>query len=81
MRPRSNLRSQWNSLLWCANRALKLNDAISKYAENDIEVDGRIDGENDVDMSDGEAFRSDHSIVYAKKAHFCCSQVILTCFY
>ena len=41
----------------CINRALQLKDAITRVSENDMELDGRIDGEDDENMADGEAGR------------------------
>ena len=31
----------------CINRALQLKDAITRFSENDMDLDGRLDGEDD----------------------------------
>ena len=46
-----------NSVLDCINRALQLKDAITRFSDNDMELDGQIDGEDDENTSDGEVGR------------------------
>ena len=42
---------------------MKLKGAIPKLADNDVELDGRINGKKDEDTSDGEAWANDHMMV------------------
>ena len=51
------VKTRWNSVFDCINRALQLKDAITRFSENDMELDGRIDGEDDENTSDGEVGR------------------------
>ena len=57
LRLHSPVKTRWNSVFDCINRALQLKDAITRFSENDMELDGRIDGEDDENTSDGEACR------------------------
>ena len=53
----------------CINRALQLKDAITSFAKNDMELDGRIDGEDDENTSDGEAGRVVEEMVRTTHPH------------
>ena len=57
LRLHAPVKTRWNSVFDCINRALQLKDAITRFSENDMELDGRIDGEDDENTSDGEAGR------------------------
>ena len=50
-------KTRWNSVFDCINRALQLKDAITRFLENDMELDGWIDGEDDENTSDGKVGR------------------------
>ena len=54
----------------CINRALQLKDAITTFSENDMEMDGRIDCEDDEDTSDGEARGIVKEMVRITHPHF-----------
>ena len=47
------IKTRWKSVFECINRALQSKDAINRFSENDREFDGRINGKDDEDMSDG----------------------------
>ena len=51
------------------NRALKLKDAITRFSENDMELDGRIDGEDDGTTLDGEVGRVVEEMVRTTHPH------------
>ena len=53
----------------CINRALQLKDAITRFSEDDMELDGRIDGEDDENMSDGEVGRVVEEMVRTTHPH------------
>ena len=53
----------------CINRALQLKEAITRFSENDMELDGRIDGEDDENTSDGEAGRVVEEMVHTPHPH------------
>ena len=38
----------------CINRALQLKDAVTRFSENEIKLDGRADGKDDEEIADGE---------------------------
>ena len=57
LRLHAPVKTQWNSVFDCINRALQLTDAITRFSENDMELDGRIDGEDHKNTSDGESGR------------------------
>ena len=46
-----------------------MKDAITKLSENDMELDGRIDGEDDENMSDGEGGRVVEEMVRTTHPH------------
>ena len=54
----------------CIRIALELKHAATKCAENEMEVDRTIDGEDDEEMSDGEPCTSDHNMVRITHALF-----------
>ena len=39
----------------CIDRALQLRDAANRFSENEMELEGRFDGEDNEDTSDEEA--------------------------
>ena len=47
LRLHAPIKTRWNSVFGCINKALQLKDAITRFSENDMELDGRIDGEDD----------------------------------
>ena len=51
------IKTRWNSVFDCINRAWQFKDAITRFSENDMELDGWIDGEDDENTSDGEVGR------------------------
>ena len=54
LRLHAPIKTRWNSVFECINRALQLKDPITRFLENDMELDGRIDREDDEKTSDGE---------------------------
>ena len=52
------MKTQWNSVFDCINGALQLKDAITRFSENDMELDGQIDGEDDENTADGKLAES-----------------------
>ena len=64
------VKTRWNSVFDCINRALQLKDAITRFSENDMELDDRIDGEDDENTSDGEADRVVEEMVRTTHPHF-----------
>ena len=42
LRLHAPIKTRWNSVFDCINRALQLKDAITRFSENDMELDGRI---------------------------------------
>ena len=46
LRLHAPVKTRW-SVFDCINRALQLKDAITRFSENDMGLDGRIDGEDD----------------------------------
>ena len=69
LRLHAPVKTQWNSVFDCINRALELKDAITRFSENDMELDGRIDGEDDENTSDGEAGRVVEEMVRTTHPH------------
>ena len=63
------VKTRWNSVFDCINRALELKDAITRFSENDMELEGRIDGEDDENTSDGEAGRVVEEMVCTTHPH------------
>ena len=53
----------------CINRALQLKDAITRFSENDMELDGWIDGEDDENTSDGKVGRVVEEMVRTTHPH------------
>ena len=51
------------------NRALQLKNAITRFSANDMELDGRIDGEDDENTSDGEVGRVVEEMVRTTHPH------------
>ena len=50
----ARIQARWNSVFDCINGALQLKDTITRFSENDMELDWPIDDEDDEDTSDGE---------------------------
>ena len=69
LRLHAPVKTRWNSVFDCINRALELKDAITRFSENDMELDGRIDGEDDENTSDGEAGRVVEEMVRTTHPH------------
>ena len=46
-----------------------MKDAITRFSENDMELDGRIDGEDDENTSDGEGGRVVEEMVCTTHPH------------
>ena len=69
LRLHAPIKTRWNSVFDCINRALQLKDAITRFSENDMELDGRIDGEDDENTSDGEAGRVVEEMVRTTHPH------------
>ena len=67
LRLHAPIKTPWNSVFDCINRALK--EAITRFSENDMELDGRIDGEDDENTSDGEAGRVVEEMVRTTHPH------------
>ena len=63
------VKTRWNSVFECINRALHLKDAITRFSENDVELDGRIHGEDKEGMSDAEIGRIGVEIVRPTHLH------------
>ena len=63
------VKTRWNSVFDCINRALQLKDAITRFSEHDMELDGWIDGEDDENTSDGEAGRVIEEMVRTTHPH------------
>ena len=51
MRLSSPIKTSWNSVPTFINKNLELKVAITRFSQNEVEVDERIDGEDDDDMS------------------------------
>ena len=47
-----------------------MKDAITRFSENDMELDGRIDGEDDENTSDGEVGRVVKEILRTTHPHY-----------
>ena len=43
----TRVKTRWNVVFECIDRALELKDAITTFSGNDMELDGRIHGEKD----------------------------------
>ena len=69
LRLHAPVKTRWNSVFDCINRALQLKDTITRFSENDMELDGRIDGEDDENTSDGEAGRVVEEMVRTTHPH------------
>ena len=69
LRLHAPVKTRWNSVFDCINRALELKDAITRLSENDMELDGRIDGEDDENTSDGEVGRVVEEMVRTTHPH------------
>ena len=63
------IKTRWNSVFDCINRALQLKDAITRFSENGMELDGRIDGEDDENPSVGEVGRVVKEMVCTTHPH------------
>ena len=53
----------------CINRALELKDAITRFSENDMELNGWVNGEGDEDTSDVEVGRIGEEMVRTTHPH------------
>ena len=42
LRLHASVKTRWNNVFDCINRTLQLKDAITRFSENDMELDGRI---------------------------------------
>ena len=69
LRLHAPVKIRWNSVFDCISKALQLKDAITRFSGNDMELDGRIDGEDDENTSDGEVGRVIEEIVYITHFH------------
>ena len=63
------VKTRWNNVFDCINRGLQLKDAITRFSENDIELDGRIDSEDDKNTLDGEVGRVVKEMVSTTHPH------------
>ena len=64
------IKTQHDSVFACINRVLKLTEVTTGCAENDMKVDGRIDGKDDEDTPDGKAGAGGHSLMSTTHIHF-----------
>ena len=62
-------RPEEESVFECVNRTLKLKETITKFSENNMKVDGRINGKDNKETSDGEADVDGHNMVHTTNAH------------
>ena len=69
LRLHAPVKTRWNSVFDCINRALQLKGAITRFSENDMELDGQIDGEDDQNTSDGEVGRVGEEMVCTTHPH------------
>ena len=59
----------------CINRALQLKDAITRFSENEMELNGWTDGEDDEDRSDGEGGGFGEEMSTQRIPILCCSLI------
>ena len=65
----TSVKTSWNSVFECINRALLLKNSITTFSKNDIELDGLIVNEDNEDTSDGEAGRIREEMVHTTHPH------------
>ena len=53
----------------CVNGALQLKDAITRFSEDDMELDGRINGKDGEDTSHGEVRGIGEEMVHLPHPH------------
>ena len=63
------VKTRWNSVFDCINRPLQMKDAITRFSENNMELDGQIDGEDDENTSDGQVGRVIKQMVRTTHPH------------
>ena len=61
----------------CINRALELKDAITRFSENDMELDGQIDGEDDEIRQMGKLAESSKKWCAQHIPILCCSFIYI----
>ena len=70
LRLRAPCKTEWNSVFEYIDRALQLKDAITKFSEDDIEMNGWIDRKGDENTPDGETGRIGKNMVHTTHPHF-----------
>ena len=77
LRLHTPVKTRWNSVFDCINRALQLKDAITRFSENDMELDGRIDGEDDEIRQMGKLAESSKKWCTQHIPILCCSFIFI----
>ena len=61
--------AQRNSVFQSINRALKMMESITKFSENEMEEDERVDNKDDEDMLDVKSCIGGHNMKCTTHAH------------